>query len=104
MTEWFDIDEPCMYGDTEDVLQNLAYVNTFTQSSAFRLCPKNMRMGLEFQTVHGQAVRSDMSHQMIRMDYEKERIVCLNKDQTTKPNPPNYWYHRKIKCMDYKMR
>ena len=54
MTEWFDMDEPCMYGDTEDVIQNLAYVNTYVQSSAFRLCPKTMRHGIEFQTIHGQ--------------------------------------------------
>ena len=64
MTEWFDMDEPCGFGDIEDVLQNLAYVNTYTESSAFRICPKSMRTKVEFQTVHGQPAES-MSSQII---------------------------------------
>ena len=32
-TEWFDIDEPCHYGDYEDVKQNMAYVGNFEKSS-----------------------------------------------------------------------
>ena len=31
-TEWFDIDEPCHYGDYEDVRQNFAYVGNFEKS------------------------------------------------------------------------
>ena len=64
MTEWFDMDEPCLYGDIEDVLQNLAYVNTYTESSAFRICPKSMRTKVEFQTIFGQPAES-MSSQII---------------------------------------
>ena len=89
-TEWFDIDEPCMYGDTEDVTQNLAYVNTYPKSAPFRMCAKVYRSKVEFQTVHGRDLNQDK--QKLHVDYDKEHLVCLNKEQLTKPPPPDYWY------------
>ena len=31
-------------------------------------------------------------------------MVCQNKWQIKKPGPPNYWFHRRIQCVDYKIR
>ena len=89
-TEWFDIDEPCDTGDTEDVTQNLAYVNTYPKSAPFRMCPKLYRSGVEFQTIHGREINQDK--QKLYVDYNKENLVCLNEHQHTKPPPPDYWY------------
>ena len=84
------MDEPCMYGDTEDVTQNLAYVNTYPISAPFRMCPKVYRTGVEFQTIHGRDI--DQDKQKLHVDYNKEHLVCLNKEQLSKPPPPDYWY------------
>ena len=101
-TEWFDYDEPCLYGDHESVLQNLAYVSNFRKTAAYRICPKQFRKGTtEFQTVQGKPLPLD---QVLHIDHVNEKLVCLNSEQTKKPGPPNFWFHRKIKCIDYKMR
>ena len=102
-TEWFDIDEPCLTGDSEDALQNLGYVSNFQQTAPFRMCPKQLRKGnAEFQTTSGTPFEN--SGQVLNIDYKNDRLRCLNSEQSTKPPPPNYWFHKKIKCMDYKMR
>ena len=72
-----------MYGDTEDVTQNLAYVNTYPKSAPFRMCAKVYRSRVEFQTVHGRDLNQDK--QKLHVDYDKEHLVCLNKEQLTKP-------------------
>ena len=91
-----------MYGDHESVLQNIAYVSNFRKTAAFRICPKQFRKGqTQFQTVLGKDLPSD---QVLKIDYENDKLVCLNSEQTKKPEPPNFWFHKKIKCMDYKLR
>merc|ERR1712037_371167 len=100
-TEWFDIDEPCHYGDYEDVRQNFAYVGNFEKSAQFRMCPSYNRKGFEVLTTQGQEKPDSQS---ATINYEKGHFQCKNRDQTVKPGPPNYWFHKKIKCMDYKVR
>ena len=102
-TEWFDLDEPCLVGDIEHVLTNIAYVSNFEKTAPFRICPRKFRRPAktEFQTVQGQPVPST---QLIDRNYKQEKIVCENIKQMHKPDPPNYWFHKKIKCVDYKIR
>merc|ERR1712106_513945 len=100
-TEWFDIDEPCHYGDYEDVKQNMAYVGNFEKSRQFRMCPAYNRKGFEVLTTQGQEKPDSQS---VDINYEKGRFICKNRDQTEKPGAPNYWFHKKIQCMDYKVR
>ena len=101
-TEWFDIDEPCLTGDTEDVVQNLAYVSNFQKTAPHRICPKILRRGsAEFQTTQGHPIPDN---QVLHLDYKNDKLKCLNSEQSGKAQPPDYWYHKKIKCVDYKIR
>lgn len=101
-TEWFDIDEPCLTGDTEDVVQNLAYVSNFQKTAPHRICPKILRRGnAQFQTTQGHEIPDN---QVLHLDYKNDKLVCLNSEQSAKAPPPDYWYHKKIKCVDYKIR
>ena len=48
------MDEPCLYGDTEDVIQNLAWTYNYKESAPYRLCSKAFRKGNgEIQTTQG---------------------------------------------------
>lgn len=101
-TEWFDIDEPCMEGDTESAAQNLALAASYEKTGRFRMCPTIYRKGEpEFLTVEGQNIPDG---QIVHKDLKNHKLACLNKDQVNKPGPPNMWFHRKIKCRDYKIR
>ena len=102
-TEWFDLDEPCLVGDIEHVLTNIAYVSNFEKTAPFRICPKKFREKgkTEFQTTQGTPVPIK---QIVDQNFKEEKLVCENSKQLEKPGPPNYWFHKKIKCMDYKMR
>lgn len=66
------------------------------------MCPKIIRKGqAEFQTTQGHPIPKG---QVLHLDYHNDKLVCLNSEQTEKPPPPNYWFHKKIKCVDYKIR
>ena len=59
-TEWFDVDEPCLYGDTEDVIQNLAWTFNFKRTAPWRLCSKAFRKGTgEIETTQGHDIPRD---------------------------------------------
>jgi hypothetical protein len=101
-TEWFDVDEPCLYGDTEDVIQNLAWTFNFQRTAPWRLCSKAFRKGTgEIETTQGHDIPTD---QIVTTDNNKDGVVCKNEKQIKKPPPPDYWFHRKIRCVDYKIR
>ena len=101
-TEWFDVDEPCLDGDSESAAQNLAAASTWSKSGRFRMCPKSRRKGdFEVETVEGDPVPKE---QKVERDTKSHQFVCRNKWQTTKPGPPNLWFSSKILCRDYKMR
>lgn len=101
-TEWFDIDEPCYDGDTESATQNMAMVNSLPQTGRFRMCPRIRQVGEpQFRTIEGGEIPQE---QKVLKDFEAQRLTCLNKDQTTKPGPPNHWFDLQVRCRDYKMR
>lgn len=67
-----------------------------------RMCPSSFSSGSpEFLTTEGNEIPSN---QVVFKDMKNQALICLNKDQTVKPGPPNYWFHRKILCRDYKIR
>ena len=68
-TEWFDVDEPCLTGDTEDVVNNIAWVSNFGVSAPFRICPKVFRKSESFQykTTSGTPVPRDA---VFHVDYD----------------------------------
>ena len=72
-----------MTGDTESVVQNLAWLSNFPKIAPFRICPKlNRKEGSEFETTLGQGIPP---FQKITVDYNIEKLECLNMDQDEKP-------------------
>jgi hypothetical protein len=73
-----------MYGDTEGAKQNLQYVSNYEKTGPFRMCPQVKRDDLpEFLTINGESLES--TKQKLDVDYkEKERLVCLNKDNANR--------------------
>lgn len=104
MTEVFDVDSPCLEGDIESALQNLAYTGRYEQSARFRMCVKDTRTsGVSYMTVQGS---QRLPGQIVQVDMERQHLICLNRDNSekVKPGRPGYWFHRKITCDDYKIQ
>ena len=80
----------------------MAMATSYKVTGRFKMCPKIRRVGYpEFRTVEGQDIPEE---QIVEKDYVNQRLVCKNKDQTRKPQPPNYWFNAQIKCRDYRIR
>jgi len=107
-TEWFDIDEPCITGDLESAAQSFHYVHNYPASESFRFCNKAYK-DQEFlvQTVsykNDGIDPKDTNQNTMEKSSNGGEFVCLNIAQDKKPQPPNYWFHRNIKCMDYRIQ
>jgi len=107
-TEWFDIDEPCITGDLESAAQTFHYVHNYPASESFRFCNKvYLDDDFNVQTVsyNNEGVDPEVANQNTQEKGSNGgEFVCLNVLQKDKPGPPNYWFHRNIKCMDYRIQ
>merc|ERR1711962_83840 len=110
-TEWFDIDEPCVIGDMENAPQVFHYVHTYTASESFRFCNKRFlddEFKIETVAYNYDAYSLKDANQKGQITHKSNsnggEFVCMNKQQKKKPQAPNYWYHRNIMCMDYRIQ
>jgi len=108
-TEFFDLDEPCMYGDVESVRQIIKYVKKYKKSSSFKFCQHQMRKSesiVETLTGHSLEMAKSKWGQSTEKSIEKlgGSHICINRHQQKIPPHPEKWYNRKIKCIDYKIK
>merc|ERR1719295_1904559 len=106
-TEWFDIDDPCVYGDMESATQTYHYVKGYPLTDTFRFCGSQYRkQEIAITTILGQSRRDAQREGQITESPLKNggEFVCLNEDQRKKPPPPDYWFTRKILCKDYRIQ